>query len=107
MRHEFLLAATTSLLVVPVGAGCAEGTRAITAGSGGGAAGASTTAVQGAGGAATGTGGVSFSGAGAGGCPSFCSPDFMTVLDCNGGTVATCTGTDVCNAATGTCSTPC
>src|SRR5262245_880718 len=98
------LSALGSILLLAL-AGCAKGAPPVGASGDGGVAGPTTTAVQGAGGA-TGVGGFTPSGAG-GGCTSTCSSDFETVLDCNGGVLATCTGSDRCDASSGTCAAPC
>lgn len=51
---------------------------------------------------------MSFGGGDAGGfCPTSCSTDFHSVVDCNGNLVETCQGTDACDPATGTCDNAC
>jgi len=41
------------------------------------------------------------------GCDVTCSPDLHAVLDCNGGIVEQCSGSQGCNAETGTCTNAC
>jgi hypothetical protein len=83
----------------PGGAGGTGTTTATTAGGGIGGTSPSSTA---------GVGGDLTVGAGGGSsCDISCSPDFHSVVDCNGQVVKTCSGAEGCDLATATCKNAC
>ncbi len=94
---------TSSWLCALALVGCGAGNTDDAGGGGGGAASAVSSQMV----SQSATGGTFAATGGAPPCVHQCSSDFHNILDCNGGVVEACAGTDGCNPLTLSCSNAC